>query len=206
VNSSMRAIVTTATIALLAGACGRDSPEPVARDGATPTETPHAPQLRDVSRQDLEELTLHSEFAGSGGITLIDGVYQEPAEPGSATTTIVMLTDQIAFGDLDGDGVGDAIAIIETDPGGSGVFFELVAVVATPSGARPVATASLGDRTDIEAVAISGGVVTVDLVTQGPEDPMCCPTAREQRIYRLVGDALVRENGSGEPMLVQGSG
>jgi len=198
-------MLVIAVIGLAGMACGRDTSPPQERSDS-PSGAPERAAARRVSRADLETLTLKNEFAGAGTITLVGGRYDEPAAPGSATTTTVMLTDKVAYGDLDADGTEDAVAIIETDPGGSGVFFELVAVVATPAGARPVASVSLGDRTDVTGISIAEGLVNVDLVTQGPEDPMCCPTAQEHRLYRLVDGALVRENASGEPMLVRGSG
>jgi hypothetical protein len=186
------------------------------REASTPAERSTDPQLQQpvtsgsnaaVTRSDLEGLTYSSEFAGPGRVTLLDGVYQEPVMPGAATVTLVLLTEHVAFGDLNADGVGDAVAVLETDPGGSGVFFELVAVVATDQGPRQVATESLGDRTDVEGVAIDDdGVVAIDLITHGPEDPMCCPTAREQRRYRLVGDSLLPLGADGEPALQQGHG
>lgn len=188
----------------VAAGCGRDAPEsrePPAPQEAAPAATAHA-----VTRKDLEGLTYRSEFSGPGSITLLDGVYQEPPAPESATVTLVLLTEHVAFGDLDGDGVEDAAAVLETDPGGSGVFFELVAVLATDAGPKHIASASLGDRTDVEALSLEDGVIGVDLITHGPEDPLCCPTARERRSYRLVGGSLLPVTAEGEPALRQGHG
>jgi len=189
------------------GGCGREAPAPAERTTEPPTQDGSpSPPVAAVTRRDLEGLTYSSEFAGPGRVTLLDGVYQEPVMPGAATVTLVLLTEYVAFGDLNGDGVGDAVAVLETDPGGSGVFFELVGVVATDKGPRQIAAESLGDRTDIEGIAIDDGVVSIDLITHGPEDPMCCPTARERRSYRLVGDSLIPLGADGAPALQQGHG
>lgn len=201
-------MTTLVPLAALAAACGREEPAQPARQESPVEEATPATQTarQGVTRRDLEGLTYRSEFAGPGTITLLDGVYQEPAAPGTATVTLVLLTEHVAFGDLDGDGIGDAAAVLETDPGGSGVFFELVAVLATDDGPRQVAAASLGDRTDVESLNLDAGVISLDLITHGPEDPMCCPTARERRSYRLVGGSLLPLTAEGDPALTQGHG
>ena len=54
-----------------------------------------------------------------------------------------------------------------------------------------VASASLGDRVRITSITVQGGTITVDLVTHGPQDPLCCPTLQKVVRYRLVGGQLV---------------
>jgi hypothetical protein len=34
----------------------------------------------------------------------------------------------------------------------------------------------LGDRIQINALSIENNKIVVDMITHGPEDPMCCPT------------------------------
>ena len=47
-----------------------------------------------------------------------------------------------------------------------------------------VAITQLGDRVGIKGLTITdGGLIVVDMVTQGPTDPMCCPTMPLTRIY-----------------------
>ena len=202
---SCQGLVAVLLATLLLAACDRQTPQ--SEQPADRPEASEAPRpIEPVTRRDLEGLTYRSEFAGPGNITLTDGVYQEPALPGTATVTLVLLTESVKFGDLNGDGVDDAVAVIETDPGGSGVFFELVAVVATDEGPQQVASVSLGDRTEIRSLEVEDGIVSLDLITHGPEDPMCCPTQREQRRYRLVGGSLRTVTEAGEPALQQGHG
>ncbi len=53
-----------------------------------------------------------------------------------------------------------------------------------------VAIAQLGDRVGIDGLTITeNGLVVVDMVAQGPSDPMCCPTMPVTRIYAYTGDA-----------------
>jgi hypothetical protein len=72
----------------------------------------------------LKNLKYQSYITQSGTAPLVDGEYREPAAPGSAEETVVILTDSIATGDLNGDGVPDAAAVLATNTGGSGVFID----------------------------------------------------------------------------------
>jgi hypothetical protein len=140
----------------------------------------------------LGNLEYQSEFTQSGVAPLHDGVYSEPAAPGSASETVVHLTDSIATGDLDGDGTPDAAVVLATDTGGSGVFMDLAAVVVVDGMPFNVAIALLGDRAQINSLSIRDGEIVVDMITQGPNDPMCCPTLRVVETYELRGNELVR--------------
>jgi hypothetical protein len=55
-----------------------------------------------------------------------------------------------------------------------------------------VAIALLGDRAQINSLSIRDGEIVVDMITQGPNDPMCCPTLRVVETYELRGNELVR--------------
>lgn len=55
-----------------------------------------------------------------------------------------------------------------------------------------VATTLLGDRVQINSVDIAGNEIIVDMVNQGPEDAMCCPTQHVVQTYELQGEELVQ--------------
>jgi heat shock protein HslJ len=132
-----------------------------------------------------------SEFTASGRAQLTDGEFREPVAPGSATETVVLLTDRLAFGRLS-DGQEVAAAILVADPGGSGTFYTLAAVVEQDGALVNVAATFLGDRVQIRSLALDGGEMVVDMVTQGPDDPFCCPTQRVVQRYALQADQLVQ--------------
>jgi heat shock protein HslJ len=138
----------------------------------------------------LEDGVYQSEWPEDGVAQLTDGEYRKPVVEGSATELIIQLTD-IALGDLDGDGIEDAAVILVTDPGGSGTFYDLAAVLNRNGKPEHVATASLGDRAKIRAFSIEAGQVIIEMVTHGPDDPMCCPTQIVRNSYALEGDTLV---------------
>jgi heat shock protein HslJ len=144
----------------------------------------------------LRNATYLSEWEESGVITLTDGRYEgEPYVEGSATRLVVTLISPVAFGDLNGDGTDDATVILVSNPGGSGTFYDLAAVAEQDGELVNVATTSLGDRADIKSLVIEDGQIVLEMVTHGPDDPMCCPTQIVRNTYALEGGELV-EKGS----------
>jgi len=133
-----------------------------------------------------------NEWPQKGVATLKDGQYEEEIVPGSASKLVmVLIPDKYAFGDLNGDGAADAAVILVASGGGSGSFVYLEALVNDKGSPKHVAEMALGDRTQIDAVAIQGGQITVDVVTHGPNDPMCCPSVKASKRFKLQGEQLV---------------
>jgi hypothetical protein len=155
--------------------------------GDRPEETGGAP----LTLRDLQNAEYPSQWPESGRAKLVNGRFREPAAPGAATDILVRATEHYAFGDLDGDGTGDAVVVLESDPGGSGVFFDLVALLNRNGQAVPLAPVPLGDRVQVNDVAIRNGNIAVDLVKHGPDDPQCCPSLNVSLPYHVEGDALV---------------
>jgi hypothetical protein len=140
----------------------------------------------------LQNLEYRSALTRSGKAPLVNGQYREPAAPGSASSTMVTLTDAVAAGDLTGDGTPGAVVVLATNTGGSGTFMDLAAVALQAAAPVNVATVLLGDRVKINSLSLQNGAITVDMITQGPADPMCCPTQHVLEVYRLQGDQLVK--------------
>lgn len=97
----------------------------------------------------------------------------------------------IAFGDLDGDGVDDAIVVLVSSGGGTGIFYQLVAVTQRNGIVETPAVKSLGDRIMINQINITNRIVTADMITQGPDDPLCCPTERQVLKLKVQGSEFV---------------
>ncbi len=138
----------------------------------------------------LGNMTYQSEFGEDGTVTLVDGKYETPAAPGSASLIQVFATGYADAGDLNGDGVDDAAIVLASSGGGTGVFMSLAAVVDDNGQPVNVANADLGDRSQINDLYIEEGQIVVDLVIAGPDDAACCPTQHAIRTYALEGDAL----------------
>jgi heat shock protein HslJ len=141
----------------------------------------------------LANIEYKSDWTQSGIAQLTDGEYREQAAPGSATETVVAITEHVAHGQLNGQ---DAAAVVlVTDPGGSGTFYDLAVVIEQDGAPVNVANTFLGDRVQIKAVSIVGNEIIVEMVAHGPEDPMCCPTQDVVQTYALEGQELVRTSG-----------
>ncbi len=143
-----------------------------------------------LTLQQLKNAEYQSEFPTGGKARLTDGTFFEPYEPGSASGVRLTLSEHVAFGDLNDDGVDDAAVVLIADPGGSGTFRHVAAVFNEAGQPRHAASAFLGDRVRIESLAIQDGEIVVQLIGHGPDDPLCCPTQQVRRTFQLVGDTL----------------
>jgi hypothetical protein len=118
-------------------------------------------------------------------VTLVDG-------EGRANTEQYSLDkDSITFGELDPDGAEDAVVVISDSGGGSGMFEALVAVRYQNGKAISSAQQELGDRIKVNSITINHRIVTVDMLVQGPNDGLCCPT--KEKVIKLIlqGDHFV---------------
>lgn len=130
-----------------------------------------------------DEETLIRFHGGRGAIKYGDGA-TERVQAG-------LVDDLVAFGDLDGDLIADAAVVIFIDPGGSGTFIHLLAMRDREGTAVQVAREFLGDRVLVESIAISGGRIFLTMLVHGPDDGMCCPSAKVHRAFKLDGHRLV---------------
>ncbi len=158
--------------------------------GAPPTDAvPHAPP----SWEDLANAEYLSEFASGGKARLKDGIYREKAKAASSIEMVMTLHERYACGDLNGDGWDDAAVILVVQSGGSGTFYYLCAVINEEGSLVNVATLFLGDRIQIRDLHIRSGQIEIDMLVQGPKDPMVKPTRETHRTYYLAGKRLIRQ-------------
>jgi len=153
-----------------------------------------AKQPLTLTINELKSGEYRSEWSTKGKIKLNDGIYKEKIASDSATELVIKLNDRISFGDLNGDGAEDAALILVSDPGGSGTFYDLVAVINSQGKAKYAASIFLGDRVKVEKVDLSSGKILVKMVIHKRTDPMCCPSLKVEQEYALQGDELVRQS------------
>jgi hypothetical protein len=125
-------------------------------------------------------------------VKLVDGTYEEKTGPGATEVFTAEMSPVYALGDLNGDGVADGVAIISYNTGGTGVFFDLEAVLNENGKAVPVASAPLRDRMILRTLEVASGKIMLDMVQAGPSEPACCPTEEVLRVYNLKGKELVQ--------------
>ncbi len=143
-----------------------------------------------LTEEALRNATYQHEFAQDGQAQLQDGTYEEAIE-GSASKIHIAMTDAVAFGDINGDGIWDAAVVLEASGGGSGTFRSLEAVINDEGAPVHVASALLGDRVKVEEIIVADQYIRVQMVIHGEGDGMCCPTLRVVHLYQLSEDGLV---------------
>jgi hypothetical protein len=131
-------------------------------------------------------------FSRQKWVQLRDGIFRQGADEDAPDFLEVRLV-KLAGGDLNGDGRADAALILVSHVGGSSRFFEVAAVLNAGGRPRYAASASLGDGIKVNGIRIEAGLIVLDLVVHGDDDPSCCPTLKVTRQYRLEGSRLVKE-------------
>jgi hypothetical protein len=179
-------------LAFAALACGFPS-------GAPPTQTPEpvqaatatVPPIMGVS---LDQLTNAQYQPGARNdptvVQLTGGKYQQGTDTLSADYAAIELTDFVAFGDLDGDGLNEAAAMFVENYGGTGSFAMLALYTIVDGQPMFLTSILIDDRPLINNIAIENGEVFLDATTHGFEDPSCCPTLATTRRYVLVNNQL----------------
>ena len=143
-----------------------------------------------AAQAELANLAYTGTSVFTGTVQLANGVYTETVAPDSAMVTSIQLTDFITVGELNGQPA--VAAILVSNGGGSGVFYDLAVATQQDGQWTNVATTFLGDRVAINSLAIANNLVVVDMVTQGPNDPMCCATMQVVNSYELQGNQLIQ--------------
>jgi heat shock protein HslJ len=138
----------------------------------------------------------HATYSGvmNEPVTLISGRWEgEPYVDGGASRPAVGLVEHyILLGDLNGDGLAEAVTLLWENSDGSGNRLYLAAVARNDEAITNLGTAMIGDRVQIRSGTIEDGTITLDIVRAGPEDAACCPTEKALVTWMLGEDGLSR--------------
>ncbi|HNZ12185.1 MAG TPA: hypothetical protein PKL11_00915 [Anaerolineaceae bacterium] len=170
-------------------------PATVTPEAAVPTATQTAAPATAAPTLSLEQLRNGVyNSADWGQFQLTDGIYYRtpPTTQESPEAYTTHMLDLVLFGDIDGDGVEDAIVFLTTQSGGTGHFVEMAAVLNQNGTANNVSMLSLGDRVVVESGGIQAGLITLNLRVHGPNDGLCCPSQSATFTYRLDNQQLVQ--------------
>ena len=176
-------IVPTALLGLATLACaptsGTASPGGAGAATTQPTPAPAA------SHKDISV-----EIEGQV-VTLVGGVAETAAAPGSATKMVTRYFGNEATGDLNGDGAADIAFLITRSGGGSGTFFYVVAALRTARGYTGTNAVLLGDRIAPQTTRIDGGELVVNYADRRPGEPMTTrPSVGVSKYLKVVGGRL----------------
>src|SRR5215203_533450 len=178
-------------LALLLLGCSSASPSPTPAPVAEATLTLVPPAADTPTAVPDFAVRIHNaqyQLGATEGLRIVqlaDGKFEQGVY-GGADFVSVTATDFVATGDLNNDGVNEFAALVAENYGGTGVFTFLT-VFADVNGELIYQTSTMvDDRPGLNALAIESGEIFLDAVVHTLEDPLCCPTLRMTRHYRLV--------------------
>ncbi|HUY81403.1 MAG TPA: energy transducer TonB [Acidobacteriaceae bacterium] len=99
--------------------------------------------------------------------------------------------EHVAFGDLNGDGIDDAAVVLTFEGPGSAAPQVLVAVTNLNGNGESAAAKELGYNSVVKSINISGGIITVNMLTVGPNDSMADPETPQILELKLNGNRLL---------------
>ena len=179
-------VIVAAAAALVLACSSPDEPEPSSepRDAPRPGPAPSIEELAGATFTGIED---------AGPVTLRSGKWEgEPFEEGSASIPTVWLTEDFYLtGDVDADGVGEAVAHLTYSTSGSGNFGFLAIMSRDDGKIVQRAVGALGDRVQIRDARVEGANVVLDVLQPGPRDGMCCPTELATRTFAVRNGQLV---------------
>lgn len=126
-------------------------------------------------------------------VTLVDGVAEQAAAPGSSAKITTQYFGNIASGDLNGDGKQDAAFILTHTGGGGGTFFYVVAALQTDSGYRGSNAVLLGDRIAPQTTSIKNGIITVNYAERNPGEPFTTPPSLGKSMHLEMIEGILME-------------
>lgn len=126
-------------------------------------------------------------------VQLTDGRFEQGTS-GAEDYISVIVTDFTAHGDLNGDGFDEYAAMVAENYSGTGVFVFL-AVFADVNGKLVFQTSVfVDDRPQVNKLSIGSSEIFLDATVHRKDEPMCCPTLKTARHYRLINNQLRTTN------------
>jgi len=117
-------------------------------------------------------------------VQLKDGKFEQ-GTVGGADYVSVNVTDFIAAGDLNNDGVAEYVALIAENYGGSGTFVFLAEYADVNGTPKFLNSTIVDDRPQLNDLSIKDNEIFLDAIIHGAQDPMCCPTLKTVRHYQV---------------------
>ncbi|MBD2021681.1 hypothetical protein H6F43_15990 [Leptolyngbya sp. FACHB-36] len=137
-----------------------------------------SPQPKSASRSPLTLQKLkNTEYyvVADSPAPLKNGKYQDKRRSFS-------LGDVVAYGDLNRDGIKDAVTTLDIAIGGR-TFTYLASVLNQNGSPKNVSSEFLGERVKVKTLAANAGKITVKMDKYAPGDAACCPSQEVSRGY-----------------------
>ncbi len=184
----MKKILIALWILTLAMACSpRSTPAPA----STTTSNSPVPVAPPLTVDELMNAQVATTTLTDQPLTyqLQDGAFQKDANGGPGFTDIRLL-DKMAFGDLNGDQAGDAVAFLSENYGGTGEFISMIVFLNHDGQPAQAAFEPIEDRAVIRSVSVDAAIIALEAVIHGVNDPMCCASLESMRHYKFDHEKL----------------
>lgn len=153
---------------------------PTAEQPPAATPAGEAAEVAPLAPELLGNATYQRLALEGGPVTLVDGRHAD----GALGQTVMLLREPVAAGRVGGRAV-TAVLLAESG-GGSGVWVSVAAVTEEQGRAVVLGQATLGDRPRVQRLRVDeDGMVVVDYVTAGANDPFCCPATPVRAMFAL---------------------
>src|SRR5216117_3844417 len=127
-------------------------------------------------------------------VALVNGRAEHETAPGSATKVTTTLADLRVSGDVDGDGRPDTVVVLIYQPGGSGTFFYVAALLNVTGGVTAMPAILLGDRIKVTGVKLDGHAIVVDVLDRSAGQPLTeSPSVVSTKRFVVDHGALVAQ-------------
>jgi hypothetical protein len=195
-NSRKVSVVLAMVIVLVLAACAPTGsgtiPQEAAPVPATPAPVKPTPAAT-TAGQDPQNATY---IINGQPVTLVNGVAEQPAAPGSAEKIETKYFGNSVEVDLNADGKLDSGFLLTQTTGGSGVFFYAAAAIQNPDGSYQGTNAIfLGDRIAPQSTNVdpnNPAQFVVNYADRAPGEPMSAqPTQGVSKTLKLDNGTLV---------------
>jgi hypothetical protein len=170
---------------------------PASQPQNTPTAAPEviqteAPTTGNTSTVDAQNATY---LIDSKEVTLVNGMSEQEAAPGSATKIVTKYFGNAVDVDLNSDGLMDSGFLLTQDGGGSGTFFYAAAAINNSGSTQGTNAIFLGDRITPQSTNVdpnNPAQFIVNYLERKVSDPMSAqPSVAVSRTFKLDNGTLV---------------
>lgn len=125
-------------------------------------------------------------------VTLVNGVSEVPATPGSASKITTRYFGNFVKADLNGDSIPDLAFLLTQTAGGTGTFYYIVAALQTDGGGYTGTNGILiGDRIAPQTTEYRDGLIVVNYADRKPGEPFTAVPSVGKSAYFVVEDGAL---------------
>jgi hypothetical protein len=154
-------------------------------------ETKYSPLVPEALPADTPENAAY--LIENNWIQLENGLAESQAAPDSASKIKVALFETITYSDLNYDQDEDAVIILTYQGGGSGTFYYLAAAFHKDGKYHGTNGIWLGDRISQPSIKIQNGLITIEYLDRGINEPMTTAASVLHSRYFMLKDLRLNE-------------